>query len=77
MSEVYKVAAYVPISAELWEEIDRERHPWKYPDRRVLPMFNLFPRWSKLAVRWREARRRIFNARLALRGHVWDEDNSR
>lgn len=63
---VYKTAASIPISNELWEEIDRQRHPWKYPDRRLLPAFDLFPRWTRAITLYREARRRVIDARLVL-----------
>lgn len=56
---VHKVAALIPISAELWLEIDMMRRPWAYPDRRVMPMFELFPRLSRWQARWQCVKRHI------------------
>lgn len=55
---VYKMAAWIPVSADFMREVedwrrfanerlDRLIRPWAYPDRRVLPIFELFPRLSR------------------------------
>lgn len=57
-----KVAAYIPITAEmvadmeighrLWEDLtDRWFRPWRYPDRNPMPTIVLFPRLDR-AIAW-------------------------
>lgn len=75
MSGVYKIAAVIPISSELWEEWDRINHPWKYSDGTVLPEFDLFPRWTKLVAWRREWCRRFIDARLALHGQLREPED--
>lgn len=63
---VYKIAAYIPVSADFLrdvedarqfanERLDRLIRPWAYVDRRVLPIFELFPKLT----RWQCAIRHI------------------
>lgn len=76
MGDVYKIAAWVPLSHELWEEIDQAQRPWVYPDHRVLPEFDLFPRWTRVEAWWREWRQRFVDVRLALHGRLRDEGDT-
>lgn len=44
----------------LYRTLDRELHPWNYPDRNPMPHLVLFPRLDRLcqfAARWRDRRR--------------------
>lgn len=76
---VVKRAAWVPVPREMAEdaplfqqhfaswfhrEARRILYPWEFPDRRVLPEFELFPRLARVArtyrrlVSWTDGRRR-------------------
>lgn len=44
---VYKIAAWVPISRELAEEMDRLRRPWLYPDPPLDMHIDPFPWWTR------------------------------
>lgn len=101
---IQKVGAWVPVSAELAEDLgwnrnpmtirmetyvgqaiydgfERTFYPWRFPDRRVLPEFELFPRWARMAVvpkrvvvSVREGKRRVSLAWAVLRGRESGDD---
>ena len=63
--DVRKIAAWVPITAEMAmdaassrslvdEMFDHWSNPWKYPDPRPLPAFDLFPLLTR-ATSWAHA----------------------
>jgi hypothetical protein len=76
---VVKVVAFIPISHDLWEEGDRLRRPWLYPDRPLrIRRFDLFPRLTLWTDRATVVRRRVRAAWWVLHGDaVIDEDSLR
>lgn len=59
MTDVYKIAAWIPVSQEVLTELDQRDHPWRYPDPPALGKLDPFPTLTRLADGARRARNRF------------------
>lgn len=85
LTPVVKYAAWLPVSNELIDDArafqsmmaaaaDRHLRPWRYPDRRAFPTFDLFPRVTRLRARFDGARARLMATWGTLRYGQGDPD---